>query len=78
MHKDGKRMRKPAMEVSMEIPPPQGIMANPQQIQQANERPVRVEHVLELPPKAVRGACAKVRVREGTKCYLIELQDHPR
>ncbi len=78
VHKDGQRMRKPAMEVQMNIPDGPGMLANPQQQQEAQEQPVRIEHILELPPKAVRGPPPLTPFPEPPKSNVVtSLADPP-
>ncbi len=78
VHKDGQRMRKPAMQIKMDIPEGPGMLANPQQIQQAADQPVKIEHVLELPPKAVRGPPPLTPFPEPPKTNVVtQMADPP-
>ena len=78
VHKDGQRMRKPAMEVKMDIPEGPGMLANPQQLQQQAEQPVKIEHILELPPKAVRGPPPLTPFPEPGKTNVVtQMADPP-
>ncbi len=55
VYKEGERYYKPEMEYNIGLKPVPGELANMKDVEDNKKRPMKIEHVLQLPPSSVRG-----------------------